>query len=112
MNLDWADVFVIALVGYAIVFFVLALLVIIYKNIPKFIDFQAKRKLRRQGKTTEDHSIEKMPAEVNVAIALALSLYLTPSHDEESHIITIKRVSRTYSPWNSKIYGVSGVFSR
>ena len=52
MNLDWADVFVIALVGYAIVFFVLALLVIIYKNIPKFIDFQAKRKLRRQGKTT------------------------------------------------------------
>lgn len=104
--------FVIALVGYAIVFLVLALLVMIYKNIPKFIDFQAKRKLRKQGKTTEDHSIEKMPAEVNAVIALALSLHLTPSHDEESHIITIKRVARTYSPWNSKIYGVSGVFSR
>jgi hypothetical protein len=34
-------------------------------------------------------------------------LYLNEMHDEENHVITIKRASKTYSPWNSKIYGLN-----
>ena len=45
--------------------------------------------------------------EVVAAIALALQTHLFELHDEERTIITIKRVSRTYSPWSSKLYGMT-----
>jgi hypothetical protein len=38
------------------------------------------------------------------AIALAMHLYKTQMHDMESFSITLRKVSRIYSPWNSKIY--------
>ena len=41
-----------------------------------------------------------------VAIAMALYLYFNEMHDEESDIITVKRVSKTYSPWSSKLYSM------
>jgi len=40
------------------------------------------------------------------AIAAALYLYFNEMHDEESDIITVKRVSKTYSPWSSKLYSM------
>ena len=33
-------------------------------------------------------------------------LFFDEMHDEESNVITIKRVRKTYSPWSSKIYGL------
>jgi hypothetical protein len=44
--------------------------------------------------------------EVNAAIAMALFLYSSEIHDQENPVITMIRVSRTYSPWSSKIYGL------
>jgi hypothetical protein len=40
------------------------------------------------------------------AIAMALYLYFNEMHDQESDIITVKRVSKTYSPWSSKLYSM------
>jgi len=55
-------------------------------------------------------SIEKDNSEVPsgdmVAIAMALHLFYDEVHDDESNVITIKRIERRYSPWSSKIYGV------
>lgn len=45
--------------------------------------------------------------EVNAAIAMALYLHKNQMHDQEHHILTINQVSRTYSPWSSKIYGLT-----
>ena len=46
--------------------------------------------------------------DVMVAIAMALSLSMsTGVHDEESDIITIKRVERRNSSWCSRIYGMN-----
>jgi glutaconyl-CoA/methylmalonyl-CoA decarboxylase subunit delta len=42
-----------------------------------------------------------------VAIAMALALYTEDVHDNESNVITIKRIERRYSPWSSKIYGTN-----
>jgi hypothetical protein len=42
-----------------------------------------------------------------VAIAIALHLYTDEVHDNESNVITIKRIERRYSPWSSKIYGTN-----
>lgn len=42
------------------------------------------------------------------AIGMALHLYLNDSvHDNESNVITIKRIQRRYSPWSSKIYSMN-----
>ncbi len=38
------------------------------------------------------------------AIALAIHMYKVEMHDMESLTITLKKVSRIYSPWSSKIY--------
>jgi len=42
--------------------------------------------------------------ETAAAIALAIHMYKTELHDKESFTITLKKVSRIYSPWSSKIY--------
>lgn len=52
----------------------------------------------------DDHSLA--PGEVIAAISLALSEYLGDKHDVEDTILTIKRMQRAYSPWNSKIYNL------
>lgn len=44
--------------------------------------------------------------EVSAVIGLALHLYKKQLSDYEKARLTIARVSRTYSPWSSKIYGL------
>jgi len=43
---------------------------------------------------------------------MALHLFMNEMHDEESNVITIKRIERRYSPWNSKIYGLNNTIRR
>jgi glutaconyl-CoA/methylmalonyl-CoA decarboxylase subunit delta len=54
----------------------------------------------------------EISGEETAAIALALYLYTEESHDRESGVLTIKRISRAYSPWSSKIYAVRNQFNR
>ena len=49
---------------------------------------------------------DEMPV---AAIAMALHLYFNGVHDEEPTQITIKNVERSYSPWNSKLYGMNNL---
>ncbi|MDP4114910.1 MAG: OadG family protein [Bacteroidota bacterium] len=44
--------------------------------------------------------------EIVAAIAAALSLYKTETHDYENMVLTMQKVMRPYSPWSSKIYGL------
>ena len=41
------------------------------------------------------------------AIATALKLYRSALHDRESEVLTILSIKRAYSPWNSKIHGLT-----
>jgi glutaconyl-CoA/methylmalonyl-CoA decarboxylase subunit delta len=63
------------------------------------------------GKKTNLASIGKDKREVPtadiVAIAMALHFFYEEVHDDESNVITIKRIERRYSPWSSKIYGIN-----
>jgi Na+-transporting methylmalonyl-CoA/oxaloacetate decarboxylase gamma subunit len=47
--------------------------------------------------------------EVNAAIAMAIYEYFNELHDVESGVVTIKRVSRHYSPWSSKLYNMKNL---
>lgn len=42
--------------------------------------------------------------EIAAAIAMSLHLYVNEMHDLENTIITIRKISKTYSPWSSKLY--------
>lgn len=98
---------VIAIVGYSVVFAALVLLYFSFSAVSKLVNKNIKIKLRRSGKISTEASDEDISVPAEVAAAIGLALYMsTQLHDEESNIITIKKVSRTYSPWSSKIYGM------
>ncbi len=106
-----ADNLIIALVGYVIVFTALVLLYFVFTNVPKLLAWQTKMRLKKKGLDKDDgHSLkdkEALTGAENAAIALALHLYFSELHDEEQTVMTIKKISKTYSPWSSKIYGMN-----
>lgn len=100
---------IIALVGYVIVFGALIVLYWIFSSIPKLININIRRQLRKQGKNDDGGDLN-IEGNIAAAIALALHLHLSELHDEESSVITIKRISRQYAPWSSKIYSTNSFF--
>ncbi|MGC9375633.1 MAG: OadG family protein [Bacteroidales bacterium] len=97
----------IAIVGWLIVFAALVLLVVVFTQTPKIIYYKTRKKLREQSKQADIPDSElHLPGDTSAAIAMALHYYFSDLHDEESNVITIKRVKKTYSPWSSKIYGL------
>jgi len=99
----------IAIVGYVIVFTALVLLYFVYNTIPKLINIKVRRQLKKEGKC-EDCGDLHIEGDVNAAISMALYLYFDEIHDEESDVITIKRISKQYTPWSSKIYSTNSYF--
>lgn len=98
----------VTVVGYGIVFVALVFMYYVYTLLPKVISMNIRQKLRRQGRHKEAEVKDlNVPGEVNAAISMALHLYFNEMHDEESNIVTIKKVSKRYSPWSSKIYGLN-----
>jgi glutaconyl-CoA/methylmalonyl-CoA decarboxylase subunit delta len=68
---------------------------------------------KKQAKPSEEVTSEsEIPGEVTAAIAVALYLYKNETHDIESGVITIKRVSKIYSPWSSKLYHMRNFYNR
>ena len=96
----------IAIIGYVIVFTALLLLYIIFTYLAKALIWQNKRKLNKLNKLKELKD-EDLVISGEVAAAISMAIYLCRDlHDNESDIITIKKVSKAYSPWSSKIYGM------
>ena len=95
----------IAIIGYTIVFLALVVLYYVFSNLSKILLYQKKRKLQKESKKEVKDEEIVVSGEVSAAIAMAIFL-CRDLHDDESDVITIKRVSKTYSPWSSKIYGV------
>ncbi len=100
----------ITIIAMSVVFVSLALLYILFKNNSKIysLDLSSIFK-RKKGPQKEEEKAkigESIPGEVAAAIAMALYQYHAQIHDVEKTVLTIRRVSRTYSPWSSKIYGL------
>ena len=110
-----------AILGMGIVFTVLLLLFVVFTNTPKLYTPEFKASLaafftfKKQAKDTVEAESstaakpEDLSGEVNAAIAAAIHLYRSELHDYENTVLTINKVSRTYSPWNSKIYGLRNI---
>jgi Na+-transporting methylmalonyl-CoA/oxaloacetate decarboxylase gamma subunit len=98
---------IIVIIGYGIVFLSLVVLYIVFRYVmPLFFKISMYRRAAREGRHLDDSEKEVLTGEVNAAIATALYLYFDEIHDYESNVITIRKVSKSYSPWNSKLYNM------
>lgn len=100
------------LVAMGIVLLALIVLSILFYCFGSFSSkLLTKRKKAAKAKTAtadsedhEDHSLDS--GETIAAIVAALSQHFSTDHDFEDTILTIRRMKKSYSPWNSKIYNM------
>lgn len=115
LMIDWSEIWIITIVGYGVVFLALVLFVLCFQNLPTILGIRTRKSEKKSNKKTGTYKAnteDYISGEVSAAIGLTLALYFKEQHDEESGVLTIKRVSRTYSPWSSKIYGINNFPSR
>ncbi len=113
-NID-EDALLITIVGCVVVFIALAVLVLVIGRIAILQNLFIRIKMRKtknESKPVEQIPAPSLSADENAAICTALYLFFTEMHDEEKYVMTVKKVSRTYSPWSSKIYGVMNFSKR
>lgn len=107
---NWSELLVGAAIGILVVFAALAILVLLFELVQTILLTTTKKKQVKAGKTIEE--IKDIPANEIAAISMALHLFMNDIHDDESNVITIKRIERRYSPWNSKIYGLNNTICK
>ena len=95
----------VALISICLVFLVLVLLVWVMK----LFGYVFTR--RQAAATAAANKSAVVPGQIHdeeiAAIATALKLYRSALHDRESEVLTILSIKRAYSPWNSKIHGLT-----
>lgn len=96
------------MIAMFVVFSALAFLFIIFKELGRFFirkgNNAIKLSMTENKATGTTVARGEMSGEVNAAIAMAIYLYQSEMHDEENTVLTIRKVSKNYSPWSSKIY--------
>lgn len=102
--------FAITIMAMCIVLFALVVLSILFLIFGKASSsMQSKKKLEAHGlsKDDADNTHDELDSgEVIAAIGLALAQHFDSTHDIEDTVLTIRRMKRAYSPWNSKIYNM------
>lgn len=92
-----------AALGYLGVLLTLLLLYLAFSNLQRVAWLIANRQLKPEQKAAARQDIA---AEEIAAIAAAIYQLRAAEHDDESGILTIKRIKNTYSPWSSKFQGL------
>ena len=106
MNWGWSEMLWVALISICLVFIVLLLLVLIMK----FFGYVfTHRQAAAAAATVVPVATGQLHEEEIAAIMTAIKLFKTEKHDSESEVLTIQSIKRAYSPWNSKIHGLTQV---
>lgn len=100
----------VTLMSMCIVLFALIVLSLLFLFFGKlFAKNQSKKKSEAKGETPSADEDDHDSGEVIAAIAMALDEHFNSKHDLEDTVLTIRRMKRAYSPWNSKIYNMREV---
>lgn len=102
----------ICIYGLIIIFAVIITLALVFTLVSRTRSYIKNGGSRTSGTNGEKPKNSNIPAGDSAAIAAAIYLFMDEIHDKENRVVTIKRVSRTYSPWNSKIYGINWIKNR
>jgi Na+-transporting methylmalonyl-CoA/oxaloacetate decarboxylase gamma subunit len=98
------------LTAMSVTFLALAILFLVFKQIGKF---HIRKKSENAVEAVKDVANKEkadtsgqVSAETYAAISMAIHMFMieNEAHDFEETVLTINKVSRTYSPWSSKIY--------
>ena len=102
---NWGNALSVMVIGLLIVFSVLCLLILVLTLMGKLMkssdQSEAPETPIQEHKETPQTQDEEL-----AAVAMAIYLHYAAVHDEESHVLTIKRV---HSEWNAKIYEVNNM---
>lgn len=86
---------------------ILSVLFLCFGKISEYLLAKQKRKAIQVSAASAAHDMPKVDSgDVIAAIAAALAEHFGEGHDMEETILTIRRMKRAYSPWNSKIYNL------
>ena len=111
--MDWGQILWITLIGFMTVVLVLVLLIGIIKLFGVAFAASHKQKVAKKSAAKGEAAPaevalpEMVTTEVVAAIAMAIRLAVGEDHDRESEVLTIQTIKRAYSPWNSKIHGLT-----
>ena len=108
---DW----VVTVGGFCIVITALVVLFLIFTGFSKLVnhDFKKAKKEKKANVAPNTSTAAGWKVDDDLAMVIGLALALSKDvHDEESGLVTIKRVERRYSPWSSKIYGLNGLIRK
>ena len=105
---------ILTIINIIIVSIALTVLFLAFKFMGKYLTKKTEKKLApkkaiQTGKLAFNGE-KKKKAVTNdelAAIAIALYKYSEIMHQQEEMVLTINKVSKVYSPWSSKIYGLS-----
>lgn len=112
ITMTTSEVLTSSLIAILIVFTALIILSLAFSLTGKLSVKSSKKRMAKEGHDEEAVAASEIAASEIAAISMALHLYLDDVHDKESNIITIKRIEKRYSPWNSKIYGLTNNLNR
>ena len=101
-NVGWTEMLLMTVIGFVLVFLVLVILICIMRGMGV-----AFTRTKKSATTAEEEHEAISDQEIAAAIITALKLYKSNLHDQESEMLTIHRITRAYSPWSSKIHGLT-----
>lgn len=108
VNDSWGGA--ITIIAMCIVVFALIILSLLFLCFGKVSEYllakQKKKSTKHHANATHPDVTEIDSGDVIAAIAAALAEHFGGGHDMEETILTIRRMKRAYSPWNSKIYNL------
>lgn len=107
MNWGWSEMLWVALISICLVFIVLILLVFVMKGFGAIFTRRAAIAAARSNAPAKAVDTGQLHEEEIAAIVTALKLFKAELHDRESEVLTIHSIKRAYSPWNSKIHGLT-----
>ena len=113
---DWGHVWMVTILGFCLVLLLLVVLIYVLKLFgflmrPRIKVAAPKEVHEAVGSPrTKTSGTITLTGQATAAIAMALELYYNGVHDDEGPTrVTIKKVTRRYSPWNSKLYGMNNL---
>jgi len=116
LAINWPHVWFVTLLGFALVLTLLVVLIYVLKLFGWIMHPHVKVDKPQEVQPVvgtpheEEHDNRiTLTGEATAAIAMALHLYYNGIHDEEPTHVTIKKIERKYSPWNSKLYGMNNL---
>ena len=111
-----------AVIAMGVVFLALLMLYLVFRQLGAQMLAIQKRRSQKPVEKPSEKKIEPKRESVSsnaaisegvyAAIAAAIHLYSEEIHDVENTVLTINKVSRTYSPWSSKIHGLNTYYKR